>query len=142
MRPISAKTSPILERREAPYELLYGRWINEEYDRAWKEMDCPFRSAKIVLTNNGTCHLFQCIDTPEYSHIGSNGTFVITDSWMDLRGNYWYKVFQRYPMGYERWYNLYRIDRSGSVLEINRSDAAYPTALDARSLSSRIYYRQ
>jgi beta-lactamase regulating signal transducer with metallopeptidase domain len=142
MRPVTATTNSGSPRGEAPYELLYGRWINEEYDRAWYECIGTPIHAKLVFDPDGTWHEYRTLDTPEYSYVGSNGTFIVAEYWMDIMGNHWYKVFVRYPLCYAKLYYLCRIDRSGDTLDMSRNDADYPSRIDRDASSYGIYHRQ
>ncbi len=141
-RPFSADDYPGIIQHEAPLAPLYGRWLNPDYDASWKNgADCINKYAKLVIDRSGNYHSFQNTFTYEYSYIGKTGTWAVENSWIDRTGDCWYEVICYYPFGYATMYHLWKIDKSGSVLEIMYHFADYPPALDREEMEYRIYYR-
>ncbi len=142
MRPVSAVDHQGILHQEAPLSLLYGKWVNPDYDSTWKHgADCINKYAKLTVDQDGNIHFFQNTFTQEYSHIGETGTWEVTNSWIDSTGDNWYEVKYYYPPDYGTYYYLWKIDKSGTVLEIMYHYADYPQALDRGAMEYRIYDR-
>jgi len=142
LRPVSAIDHLGVVSDEAPLELLYGTWMNPSYDETWKHGgECVFKYAKMVVDRDGTIHFFQNSFAPEYSYIGEIGTWEVTNSWTDRAGDNWYKVKYYVLCVYATYYHLWKIDRSGNVLESMYHWIDYPKAFDREETQYRIYYR-
>ena len=136
INPVTAEDSKSLIKREASVEEIYGRWINTAYDE-----DHLYSCAKIVVNQTEICVYYNS-SSPEYSYIGRQGTYVITDSWSDNKGNSWYRVCWSNLDG--DLYQLWKISNSGTTLELTSRAFEYPTEIETNSyrITYRIYYRQ
>ena len=118
---------------KAPIELLYGTWVNPDYNTANKQ-------AKIIYKSDGYCSIYShtdiTIDQGPYK-------YTIPESWMDSDGKKYYKVDFFYATGREGIeYRLVRLNETDSVLEYVWSNIDYPTKIDPEHMNYRIYYRQ
>jgi hypothetical protein len=136
INPVTAEDSKSLIKREASVEEIYGRWINTAYDE-----DHLYSCAKIVVNQTEICVYYNS-SSPEYSYIGRQGTYVITDSWSDNKGNSWYRVCWSNLNG--DLYQLWKISNSGTTLELTSRAFEYPIEIETNSyrVTYRIYYRQ
>ena len=125
--------SPI--RKEASVDEIYGRWINKEYD---KDHICI--PAKMII-NQDKINMHRRLSDPEKSYIGKHNPYIITDSWVDRKGNSWYNVRMNDPLigiNYELW----KISNFGKTLEKVSHAFEYPVEIDPDAGSYRIYNSQ
>jgi hypothetical protein len=133
---VTAEEGGSLFKREASVEEIYGRWINTAYS----EYDCL--SAKMVISKD-KFYAYPFLSSPEYSYMGTQGKYVVKDSWSDLKGNSYFKLRLDSPI----WgtnYELWKISESGLKLEIASRAFEYPTEIvkDSYRVAYYIYYRQ
>ena len=138
----SCATGKKIYAQEKPtIEDLAGTWVNTEmvFDKG-------------VIKNDGTSEYYKylTVDIP-YPVF----TYTIEDSWVDKKGNKFFKVFKIEVPGPIHFFELVRINESGTVLEVNIiMDSLYkigddiskkfPSEINPRSFedSYYIYYRQ
>jgi hypothetical protein len=117
-------------------EVLYGTWINTEYDASWIY-------AKIIIKQDGTWDEYSLTysDRPVYQ-----GECTITNKWTDSEGYILYKsVITRIGKpSYRSYYVFSKIDKTGKVYEDLWSTIQMPTEFDPdnTNYNYRIYYRQ
>ncbi len=73
--------------------------------------------------------------------MGSNGYFMVKDSYIDRHGNSLYKMRIEFPWKYKGLYELWRIDPSGSTLEVAWDYADYPDNIDPLAYKYYTFYR-
>jgi len=106
-------------------EQYYGEWMNMDFDE------------RIIYKNDGTFeNYFGKATIPRWY-----GTLVITEQWKDREGAVWYKTVVENQVGMTR-YVLSRISESGTVLEQVFFSNDYPSELDPKLVSYRVYKRQ
>lgn len=134
INPVTAEDSKSLIKNEASVEEIYGRWINKAYDENVNI------SGKMVVKKD-KIHKYYTLASPEYSYSGCQGPYIITDSWVDRKGNSWYKVQVGKLNGIN--YELWKISNFGTTLEFASRAFEYPTEIDPNSyrVTYRIYYR-
>ena len=87
--------------------------------------------------------MHQTPSCPELSHVGINGYYYIADSFIDRKGNYLYKLAIGCPVDKTSIiYELWRVDPSGSTLEITWDYTEYPSEIDASRYEYYIFYRK
>jgi hypothetical protein len=122
-------------RKEAPVELLYGRWIDTHvYDHYEKVNVCTWPK-KMLIDEDGTMHFYTTISDPELPHIGETDLYTIVENRIDRRGNHYYKLYLEYPHGYTIRYVLIRVDPSGTTLELIHSAFDFPSHINSDSFS-------
>jgi hypothetical protein len=129
-----------MPRGEAPVELLYGRWLNTQWlgthnHESWADICNRKLIGKLVLDPEGTYHVYTTPTTPEYSYTGENGFLIVEDTFVDRRGYCYYNVYTEAPYGPYRLYHLWRIDPSGSTMELTWHYAEYPKEIDPHSFA-------
>ncbi len=125
--------SPI--RKEASVDEIYGRWINKEYD---KDHICI--PAKMII-NQDKINMHRRLSDLEKSYIGKHNPYIITDSWVDRKGNSWYNVRMNDPLiGIN--YELSKKTNFGRTLEKVSHAFEYPVEIDPDAGSYRIYNSQ
>ena len=133
VNPVSARENRGLFKKEAPVDLLYGRWVNT---RGYEHWECASRARKVVIDRDGSVHVYKTPTSLEHSYLGHNGHYTIVESRMDRKGYCWYKVITEYPYVSWTWHDLWRIDPSGSTLEMMAySYAEHPVEIDPQSVS-------
>jgi hypothetical protein len=132
---VTAGDGKSLIKTEASVEDIYGRWINPTYDGSCTP------NGKIIV-NNEKIYEYTTLSSPEYSYMGRQGKYVVADSWVDLKGNSYYKIRLDWPM-YGINYELWKISNSGQNLEISTRAFEYPTGIiqDSYRVAYHIYYR-
>ena len=110
-----------------------GTWINPEYS---KYSELPY--AKLTVISDSEMECYQT----ESSEWASTTMLRIDDRWVDSQEYYtYYKVFIEMTAGFIR-HELWRIDDSKNILEINWFRSSYPDDIDPKSGYYLIYYRQ
>ena len=141
VNPVTARESGFF-KREAPRELLYGRWIDTHEYEIYKRVNCEkIGQKKIVFDQDGSIHIYATPSSPEYSYNGENGFYTIEESHIDRKGYCWYKVISKYPYADTTWYELWRIDPSGSTLELANSSAEYPSHINPDKFNYSIFHK-
>ena len=112
-------------------EVLYGTWINEEYDET-------MGIGKVVINPEGTYEAMANIDgnDPELS-----GVFTISAAWDDSDGNFWYKINLE-SAEVLTGYFLVLISEGGATLTISQSDNDNPESIDPDNIQDELmtYY--
>ena len=142
VNPVSARHNGGLSGREAPAELLYGRWLNEEDYDPWKADPAGKFMAKLTVDPDGSIALYYTPTSLELPYTGINGFYTITDSYTDRRGNHLYKLNIGTIDCQECVKELWRIDPSGSFLEIAWDCSEYPSQIDPDSYEYFTFYRK
>gem|GEM_PF-1570778 len=143
VNPVSARDNGGLFKKEAPIDLLYGRWFNEQDYNPWKASFTTHYLGKLIVDQDGSIHLYQTPTCPELSHVGGNGYYTVTDSYIDHKGNYLYKLAMGYPTNKTFIiYELWRIDPSGTTMEITWDYTDYPSKIDASRYEYYTFYRK
>jgi len=143
VNPVTARENGLF-KREAPLEMIYGSWVNENDCNRWKaSLPTGQFMGKIIINEDGTLQMFQTPFSPELPYIGGTGYYTISDSYLDRKGNHFYKIAIKCPFAkilvvYELW----RIDPSGSSLELTWNYALYPTEIDPNRYEYYIFYRK
>ena len=126
-----------------PNEELYGIWVNKSYSGQFAPgNDYP---QKEVIDANGY-KIFRLVDD-----FGTyfTGTELITSRWTDSDGNVWYKTSRGSNNGQKAiiFECLYKLSKSSTVREsewtesATYSPGAYPTKIDAKDMTYRVYNR-
>ena len=138
INPVTAEDSKSLIKNEASVEEIYGRWINTDYGE--NRGNCGINAKMVVKKDK--IHLYSTFNSPEYSYSGRQGPYIIADSWVDRKGNSWYKVRWSHLRG--DFYQLWKVSNSGMTLELASRAFEYPTEIETNSyrVTYRIYYRQ
>jgi hypothetical protein len=111
----------------------YGTWVNTDYNNT-------DRFSKIEVYPNGIIHNYRK-DTSTV--IGIEWVFVITNKWIDSKGNIFYTMRIRDETDIAWSFLLLKISNSGKTLEYDRSLDDYPKEIDPQiSGMYSIYYRQ
>ena len=120
-------------------EELYGTWINPDYDET-------FNDGKIIHEPDGVLRAY---DSATSKKDAWNAKYTITDRWVDVEGNIWYKwLLTEAKRGAisdtDEYCCLSKISDSGRVQERSISSYDYPTEIkpDSFKYDYRIYYRQ
>ena len=112
---------------------FYGTWVNPDYDDI-------IANAKATYFPNGKMKLYGKVDSSDYWE----GEYVITNKWVDSKGNVWYTSRDQYE-GSTQWvYSLIKMSDSGKTMEYAISGSGYPTDLDPNNTTYqyRIVHRQ
>ncbi len=112
---------------------IYGTWVNLEYDntRAYPP--------KVVFTPNGKFDFYSVSTATETP---SHGEFVITNKWIDNKGNVWYTGIIKFDVNpFLQWYELFKISNTGKTLEIDKAISDYPKEIDPKSGQYHFYHR-
>jgi len=112
-------------------EELFGTWINTEYDEIGKD-------SKIVMKPDGKAEYYNASTYRDFD----KGEFVITNKWVDSKGNIWYALREEIPLYMIRYYSLFKISDSGKTLQCIFNNRDYPTEIDPEDTRYAIYYRQ
>ena len=118
-------------------EILYGTWINEDYNGMHEY------SAKLIFEPDSTLYMYYDMSNPKPSF---EGRFVITQKWTDSEGYSWYKVEGYFGFHYEgkkaNEYWLIRIAKSGTNMEWSYTKDDYPNEINLNRGHYRVLYRQ
>ena len=132
-----------LFKKEAPIELLYGRWLNEQDYDQWKSSDSGLNMGKLIVDQDGSIHLYQTATCPELSYVGANRYYYIADSFIDRKGNHLYKLAIGCPYDKAQiLYELWSIDPSGTTMEITWDYTDYPSEIDTNRYEYYTFYRK
>jgi hypothetical protein len=112
---------------------LYGTWINAEYDYSI-DRTC----GKLVFNNDGTFIKYRYITDTEYYFVCA---YEIIDNWTDSEGNVWCKATYHGVGSGITYYQLWRVNNTGTTWEIRDDPNKFPTEMDT-SWNYKIYYRQ
>jgi hypothetical protein len=140
VNPLSARDHHNLFRQEAPVELLYGRWVYTKWLGAnnphqWALVGMNNCIGKLVVDPDGTFHAYIAPTTPEYPYVGENGFFTVEDSYVDRSGYCYYTVITEVPYAPRSFFHLWRIDPSGSTVELTWNYAEFPDEIDPESFA-------
>ena len=120
-------------------EELYGTWINPDYEEKAKP-------GKLTYDHNDVVRSYNTITSTKERW---NWKFVITDKWIDDKGNIWYRWLiteAKFGAIYDTEKQFYsgKISDSGKVLEYSYSTYNYPVEVNPDSLKYNyfIYRRQ
>jgi hypothetical protein len=130
-------------RKDAPLEFICGHWFNEkDYDK-WKADRTGQYAGKVIIRKDGSIQHFQTPECPELPHIGCNGHYTVEDSYIDREGNHLYKIAIVHTplMGPYNLYELWKIDPSGSKMEITWDFSDYPTEINPSIYEYYTFYR-
>lgn len=123
-------------KRKASVDDVHGEWFTIDYSEA-----LPSPPAKVICSIDGTLS--------EYSNLSSNepqdrGTFSIIESWVDEQGNLYLKVNCAYekPDSIHNTFDLWKLDSSGTVWELNRSLTDFPSKIDRTDPSYMLFNRR
>ena len=112
-------------------EELFGTWINAEYDEITKY-------SKIVIKPDGKLEYYNATFYTDFDE----GEFVISNKWVDSKGDIWYTVSEEIPLYMIRYKSLYKLSNSGKTLQTIFNTREYPTEMDPDDTRYAIYYRQ
>ena len=124
------------------FELLYGTWVNEDYNEVW----WPW--GKVTFNPDGTFAYYGKSNDTKPTKFG---TFILKDSWIDSEGNMWILEDEYVGPYFEgkkvSKYVLNKISTSGATLEsvLNSSNGGrYPEEKDLNPNNSyyQIHYFQ
>jgi len=144
VNPLSAHDNSRLFKKEAPVEMIYGHWINEKDYNKWKA-DRPGQYAgKVIVRKDGSIQHLQTPECPELPYVGCNGYYTVEDSFFDRQGNYLYKIaFGECPIVVTYIiYELWRIDPTGTKMEITWDLSDYPSDIDPNRYEYYTFYRK
>jgi len=134
VNPLSAWDERSPFRKEAPVELLYGRWMNTQ---SLDIRDCESWMfignklvGKLVVDPEGTYHVYSNPTIPEYPYMGENGSYTVKESYVDSEGYCYYNVHTEALYGPCIFYHVWRIDPSGSTMELTWHYAEFPEEID------------
>ena len=129
---ISGSGAPVkMEYISKDYE-IYGTWVNPDYKDIGQQL------GKIVFHPNGRMEIYGADTGPA---VDMKGEFVITNKWIDSKGNIWYTIIIKIRVQSE--YGLLKISNSGMTLELAHGND-YPKEINPGDVHSvyRIFYRQ
>ena len=113
---------------------IYGTWVNPDYNEIMEA------AAKITFSPDGRQNRYG-IDTAT----GYEGVeFVITNKWIDSKGNVWFTTRNKVDFHSLWFYMLIKISDSGKTLEFAEAGSDYPTEINPDNITYRyqILYRQ
>jgi len=115
---------------------IYGTWINPDAKPI-------VQKAKIVIHPNGKMELYPTITSASFGH----NEFVITNKWIDSKGNIWYTLIFDWGELYQQDtfdpdYVLCKISDSGKTLELSWTNTDYLKEIDPNYTDYHILYRQ
>ena len=115
-------------------EEIYGTWINKDYDGIRYEQ-------KVVYYYWGYGEAFR---TASSENPSTKFGFRIIDKWLDSDGNIWYQTYEISNHDYSVYFILYKISKSGDVLEYVYRVVDYPKTSDLKIGDPlyRIRYRE
>ena len=143
VNPVSARDNGRLLRKETPVNLLYGRWLNEQDFNPWKADPAGKFMGKLIINPDGSMQLHQTPTCLELFYTGINGSYTITDSFTDRRGNHIYEVMvQDETCGNCILKELWRIDSTGTKMEITWDFSDYPSEIDPNKYEYYTFYRK
>jgi beta-lactamase regulating signal transducer with metallopeptidase domain len=140
VNPLSARGRRSLTEKEAPVELLYGRWLTT--NESWLAACDDRASGKVVIEPDGSFHMYMNPTCPEYPYMGTNGRFTFVDSYVDRKGYCYYQVVTEVPYIPQTFHELWRIDPSGSALELTWYYADFPADIDPQSVAYVLLHRE
>jgi hypothetical protein len=119
------------------FERFCGTWANTAYEEG-PTLTRPF--AKIIYNPDGTCLRYTDMD---YAGPAIFGYYTVEKRWTDSEGNSWYLIERNMTQTQRTFYDLSKLDKSNSVLEIQSSNIDYPTEINPKDWHSqyRIYFR-
>jgi hypothetical protein len=127
-------------------EELYGTWINKSYSGHYARDD--IQPQKEVIDSTGY-QVFRFVDDLGKYFVGAE---TITSKWTDSEGDIWYKTYK----GVWDWEDgkksevphfLYKLSKSATVRESvyasrdTYTPSAYPTKIDPKDMTYRVYNR-
>ena len=143
VNPVSARNNSSMYKKEASVELIHGKWFNERDYNPWKCTPAAQYKGKIILCPDGCLHQYQTPNCPELSHLGHNSFYIIKDTYIDRRGNHLYQIAFSPPTNKTFVvYQLWRVDSSGSNLEITWDYNKFPTEIDPDKYEYYTFYRK
>ena len=124
-------------------EELYGAWTNLSYSGHFAPGDDY--PQKEVIDSSGY-HVFRFVDDSGQYWAGAE---TIASKWTDSEGNIWYKTSRASNNGQEAviFECLYKLSKSSTVRESEwtenptYSPTAYPTKIDPKDMTYRVYNR-
>ena len=120
------------------FEKFCGVWANHNYNPIAEDQNKPF--AKWILNPDGTVVAYDYIDETGPTQ---TGTYEVVKKWKDENGNYYYHVKFYFALIKSTVYELWKLDKYNSVLEVNWSSVDYPENIDPADKHSdyKILYR-
>ncbi len=113
-------------------EECFGIWVNCTYNSEDK------RAAKIIYNPDMTWTAYK---TDSSFQPRWRGTISIIEKWHDKQGNVWYKITTN-QLGIDIIvYELWKINKSATIIEGTWGAACIPKEIDPSSESYTIYYR-
>ena len=110
---------------EEAIQKVAGIWVNTEYSG-----DDIFHPQKFIITSDG---IFEYWVATNQEYPTATGQYKILKSWMDSKGNMFIFV-DRESYGGAKRQDLWKIDKSGSTLEVNYRQAGkgYPERINPK----------
>jgi hypothetical protein len=116
-------------------EELAGTWLNPNYT------GFEYNQQKYIIYQWGYYEAYFKVnsDSPKY-----RGTYYLIAKWTDSDGNTLYKSILRYEGGVNYWYEIGKVSKDKTTLELAFSYISMPTEDDLNSdnANHRFYYRQ
>ena len=120
------------------YERFCGTWANEGYQP--KPAVLPVEVAKWIINPEGTMVGYDILTEtgPAWIYL-----YTVEKRWVDTEGNHFYHVRTNNVLHQVTQYELWRIDKYTSILEIQFHYKVYPDKIDPEDIQSSylIYYR-
>jgi hypothetical protein len=138
VNPITARENRFFNK-EAPVELLYGRWIDTHVYEHYERVGVNTWPKKMVIDEDGTMHFYTAILDPELPHIGETDLYTIIENRIDRKGYCIYKLKAECTYAYSIRYVLIRVDPPGTTLELIHSAFDYPSHIDTNSFSYMMF---
>jgi hypothetical protein len=125
-------------------EILYVPITNEELTGTWINTDYSDTHQKLVVYHYGYYEGYGVVDR---KYPIEKGTMTIVDKWTDSERNIWFKTYHRTSWIKTFYYQINKINSSGTIWEYYWDLDDFPTEakIDANNpyhRNYRIYYRQ
>jgi beta-lactamase regulating signal transducer with metallopeptidase domain len=135
INPVTAKNDAV-GIKNAPIKDFYGTWVNDDYDNKRGIITI----SKIVIRPDGT---FEAYADSHGNNLFDYGEYIaIEDTWIDTEGNIWFKAIFRASYVKMLFYELGKIDSSGTIRKSIFSVIDYPSKINPDHGFYKIYYRQ
>ena len=120
------------------FERFCGVWANDAYEP--KPGNYPPAYPKYIINPDG-----KFMGYPTMLETGPTmvGSYTVEERWTDEKGNSWYHIIITKTLSPAPQYELWKLDKYNSFLEINWSISGYPTKIDPKDKHSTylILYR-
>ena len=123
-------------KRSVSVDDVRGEWYTVDYNNAH-----PSPPAKVICGLDGTISEYPNLSSKEPQ---DRGTFSIIDSWVDEQGNLYLKVNCKYekPESVHNTFDLWKLDRDGTIWELNRNLTEFPSRIDRTDPSYMLFNRR